>query len=419
MNITITFDDQTIKRVSSWEAVFAEKELSKIQGVDCSQNDLTFLPEEIGQLTALQHFYCGCNQLTSLPAAIGQLTALQTFHCEYNRLTTLPEEIGQLTAIRFLDCSENKLTVLPTAIDQLTTLQAFFCAANQLTVLPAEIGLLPALQHFYCGCNQLTSLPQEIGHLTALQTFHCEYNRLTTLPEEIGQLTALQTMNCSNNQLLELPLAILTCRRLKRLYTLDNPITIHPLIQRFIHQQSNVNHHGVFADSQNIHTSSIQTCVKDSIYNILKDKLQITKEQMVQELTEAPALTCQADLLEYMADPTVHSVIGINFEDLFLYVWNRVRENKDIHERINQEMKDAECKCFTGRMTRLVNALIGFYDDVKLEISAAEQISSIILHLKSQAPKGLPLEELKAVCRKALTAQGYAEDVMTPWIEAL
>jgi leucine-rich repeat protein SHOC2 len=39
-------------------------------------NQLTSVPAEIGQLTALRELYLGNNRLTSLPAEIGQLPSL-------------------------------------------------------------------------------------------------------------------------------------------------------------------------------------------------------------------------------------------------------------------------------------------------------------------------------------------------------
>ena len=39
------------------------------------------------------------NQLTSLPAEIGQLTSLTWLHLSDNQLTSLPAEIGQLTSL--------------------------------------------------------------------------------------------------------------------------------------------------------------------------------------------------------------------------------------------------------------------------------------------------------------------------------
>ena len=63
-------------------------------------NQLSALPPEIGQLTALQYLYLGGNQLSALPPEIGQLTALQSLDLRGNQLSALPPEIGQLTALQ-------------------------------------------------------------------------------------------------------------------------------------------------------------------------------------------------------------------------------------------------------------------------------------------------------------------------------
>jgi hypothetical protein len=47
---------------------------------------------------------------------------------------------------------------------------------------------------------------------------------------------------------------------------------MNPIIQRFIDRHRNINNHGLYKDGQNIHTSSIQQSIKESIMNILNDK---------------------------------------------------------------------------------------------------------------------------------------------------
>jgi hypothetical protein len=169
--------------------------------LDLRANQLTALPPEIGQLTALQSLYLRANQLTALPPEIGQLTALQSLHLSANQLTALPPEIGQLTALQSLDLSANQLTALPPEIGQLTALQSLYLRENQLTALPPEIGQLTALQSLDLRENQLTALPPEIGQLTALQSLDLHENQLTALPPEIGQLTALQRLHLEKNPL--------------------------------------------------------------------------------------------------------------------------------------------------------------------------------------------------------------------------
>ena len=50
----------------------------------------------------------------------------------------------------------------------------------------------------------------------------------------------------------------------------------------------------------------------------------------------------------------------------------------EIQKRLNEEMQESECKCFTGRISRLVNCLSGYSDKVKIKISENEEISNII-----------------------------------------
>ena len=82
-------------------------------------------------------------------------------------------------------------------------------------------------------------------------------------------------------------------------------------------------------------------------------------------------------LIEYSNESSVHSNYEITFNDLLLNIWQRIQNHKDsteIKKVLNQEMKDGLCKCYTGRMSRLVNSLNGFCTDVEVNISSNEQI---------------------------------------------
>ena len=59
----------------------------------------------------------------------------------------------------------------------------------------------------------------------------------------------------------------------------------------------------------------------------------------------------------------------------------------EIKKILNIEMLDSECKCFTGRITRLVNCLNGLSDLVKINISDNQQIENIIIIIKEQLGK--------------------------------
>jgi Leucine rich repeat/Protein of unknown function (DUF1353) len=99
---------------------------------------------EVQQLTALQTLDRSSNQLTALPPGIGQLSALKSLNVSNNRLSDLPIEIGQLSELESLDVSYNKLRTLPSEMARLKGLNFLALDGNQLSNLPPEIGKLIA-----------------------------------------------------------------------------------------------------------------------------------------------------------------------------------------------------------------------------------------------------------------------------------
>ena len=409
--------------------------LTQLKELDCNRNQLTSLPESIENLTQLLELTCSDNQLTSLPESIGNLTQLQSLNCSDNQLSTLPESIGNLTQLKYLWCTDNQLTTLPESIGNLTQLQELMCTSNKLTTLPESIGNLTQLQRLWIKLNELTTLPESIGNLTQLQWFNCGSNRLTTLPESIGNLTQLEKFNCQLNLLITLPIQLIECRSLIVFKFGGNPIDVvpAPLQRRIIRMHDHRIHSGIYVDIQNVHSSSVQASIKQSIFNLLNDQtLDEISDDQLRELIIGLSSDLLRDetksvLLEYMASSEEHSTLNITFADLLKKVIRRVEKSegevrKDLYQRLNEEMADAECKCFTGRLSRLVNVLVGFFDDIRIEISGAEQISVVIALVKARHRIGDEDEvtpEAKAEIRTELEARGYEPSVIEEWLAAL
>lgn len=86
---------------------------------------------------------------------------------------------------------------------------------------------------------------------------------------------------------------------------------------------------------------------------------------------------------------------------------------KEMYKRLNEEIKDAESKCFTGRMTRMVPILIGYYSDVYQNISSSEQIGNVLSSLveRYNGDKEIIAKEFE----KELRERDYNDETINQW----
>ena len=147
-------------------------------------------------------------------------------------------------------------------------------------------------------------------------------------------------------------------------------------------------------------------------------------DQILDEIVSDKILTqkTKESLFEYCRDLEVHSVLNISFQDFLIPVWKRIRshtESLEMKNVMNVEMADALCKCFTGRLSRLLNVLNGYYDDVKIEISENDQIANIIYLTRESLGSNYNLETHKELVRKEMIERKYNSDTIEIWVNAI
>ena len=151
--------------------------------------------------------------------------------------------------------------------------------------------------------------------------------------------------------------------------------------------------------------------------------LNTNEEIIAKEILNDDILTSKTKelLIEYSNNPDYHSVLLITFKELLLYVWELIQENENRNEIkaiLNNEILDAECKCFTGRLTRLLNCLNGFNDLIEIKISDNQQIGNIIILVKNELDlrNDYTIEKHKQLVRKELNERGYDDKTIEEWI---
>ena len=127
-------------------------------------------------------------------------------------------------------------------------------------------------------------------------------------------------------------------------------------------------------------------------------------------------------LFEYCEDDSVHSTLNITFKELLLHVFSRIEQNEhrnEIKAILNVEMSDSLCKCFTGRVTRLINCLNGFDDLVKIEIAENEQMGQIISLVKEQLEETdeYTVEKHKEIVSNELRNREYSDEIIVEWMQ--
>jgi hypothetical protein len=90
------------------------------------KNQLSNLPEWIGDLGLVQYLDLSCNNLSVLPESLGNLKYLKTLLLSNNQLVKLPESIGRLTDLQVLGIRDNRLTDIPGSIIHLNNFNKLY-----------------------------------------------------------------------------------------------------------------------------------------------------------------------------------------------------------------------------------------------------------------------------------------------------
>jgi hypothetical protein len=203
----------------------------------------------------------------------------------------------------------------------------------------------------------------------------------------------------------------------------NNPIEyINPQIIRFLKRNKGIQK--IYNDAQSVHNHNIQEGVKNSIQYIMSIKPTINN--LNELIINNNILTEQTKniLFEYCNDKTVHSTLNITFEELLLNIYSLTLSNNDSDEIfgiMNIEINDALCKCFTGRISRLVNCLNGFDDNIKINISDNEQIGNVIILIKNKLieENNYTLENHKKLVIENLLDKKYDIKTINEWLDYL
>ncbi len=220
-----------LKRNSSGD--YSIDETGAVTGLNLSNAKLEVFPEEILELKHIRVLKFWENNLSSLPDEIGQLEYLQELELSWNQFDIFPIGITGLKELRELNFYHNRISLLPSKIGKLSKLERLHIDSNQVTELPLEMCTLVNLKYLFLDHNKIRSLPPELEALDNLIILSLEKNEIQLFPLEIAKIKSLKRLDLGYNRISELPRDILQLEKRIILYIYghetginlyDNPI---------------------------------------------------------------------------------------------------------------------------------------------------------------------------------------------------
>jgi hypothetical protein len=398
-----------IRYVDTKGIIYEKKYKAETTKINLSYKNITKILdiEGLNEIIELHLYHNEIKELNWL----NSLVNLRELNMAHNKITEI-KDLNELPRLQELILCGNKINNI-TGLKKLTDLQIIDLSHNEIK----EINGLDesiSLKTLYLNDNDISEI-KGLDKLNNLEVLDLNDNEIKEV-QGLEGLINLRVVRLYYNQIKYVPFTVMNLRYLT---TFEIDCEINAIIERFLDRNSIKENKNIYNDPQNVHDSSIVKSIKESIYNIMNESKEVTFENISKEIIEDKVLTdkTKSQLIEYCQDKTVHSLLNLTFEEVLYSVWKIIKEHKEsqeIKEILNVEMKDSMCKCFTGRLSRLVNCLNGFDERVSIKISDKEQILNVIINIRNKY--GDDINKQKIEVERELMERGFDKDVINEYI---
>lgn len=363
-------------------------------------------------------------KLYEVPTWLQLLPNLEDLDLSMNRISEIPEWLGNMTGLKVLDLYKNTIDLLPESNNNLINIEHIRLSYNHFRFIPQCINYMHRLKYLNISHNMIQTIPSSIfENCINLESVCIHNNYLTNIPSSIENLTQLNELVIMKNDIITLPISI-TRLNLTTFYYKDNPYEyMSPQVLRYMHRLSNkIDNLHIYSDAQSVHTSSIQKSIVKSIENITSQNIKIDIDSTLYEILNDVLINCKSELSNDILIEDIHSTLHITFKELLCYVWETIKtldhqHQDEIKNRLNQEIYESKNKCFTGKLSRLINCLNGFTDLVSITIDESEEIGNIITIVRHRLGEQYTVEEHKKIVIEELKERGYPHDTILHWLD--
>ena len=322
-----------------------------------------------------------CPKITRIPDMYNY-TALETLNIQHCNLsvfqTYLPESLRVLV-ISYCSMSEFTPQNMPRNLAELNL------SFNKLTKIPECLAIIEGtnvnLRNNDLWFNMYSNLPPRMINAGVYEELALAY-RLNI----IGTMTISDAIRILIDKQLNVDADLLSILIDTRDRTGDNRVV--KITSAILHTTYN--------NAQNVHLTSVQKSMANSISYIMKYRNKYKEtgagigeidyiRKALQDMNVSKKLTKK--IIKKCGDRIPHSIYNVNFIDVLISVCSIIyeSEHKDTLLIImRDELQDGINTCFTGQITRMVNVLNGFVDEIKISISNTEELSNSIIALRKR-----------------------------------
>lgn len=285
--------------------------------------------------------------------------------------------------LKWLDLSNNKLYLINSQMLNVKTLTHINLSGNYIRYIESHLfenaifldvsnNMLSSLnfisdqiKYLYAQNNRINDI-SNLYNKSDLIELDLSNNNITGLYQhEFSTLYDLQKLLLDNNIIMYIQNdTFIYCVELHNFSILENPIK-YTLPLRTIYKES-----------ENVHSSSIQGCLFESIKSLIKDDIGEELETLCCKYFNQLTINIIQEC--YMFDDTVYSKIeDVTLRKALCLILNRFNSRGGDVNILAKEIKRAKNKCFIGKLSAIVFSRCGIDSDINMELSIDEYICSI------------------------------------------
>ena len=184
-------------------------------------------------------------------------------------------------------------------------------------------------------------------------------------------------------------------------------------------------------DRESVHRSSVQNATQVGISVLMKRPLlpaQDTLAELVADLNNPAVvkwtsrLQRDACVTEVTNDYFITVAFGVGYCDVLDHVWAFIKpheHHKDMVIRLAQEIYDGRAQCVNGKMARLINALIGFDEEMTNAVQTSALPPKELLQGRMAVISTQPREEREAAARILFAEFHIPVEEQAAWLDPL